>query len=456
MNFHINRRSFLKSGVAAFSGLSLGNVLANEQTPHFVPKAKNVIFLHMVGAPSQLDLFDYKPELIKWHGKQAPEELYKGKTFAFITGVPSMYGTPYKFQRHGQSGQWMSELLPHLSKQVDEMAFIHSMHTKEFNHGPAQLLVHNGLNRQGNPSMGAWLSYALGTENKNLPPFVVMVSGAIPGAGAQLWNNGFLPSVHQGVEFRSEGDPVLFLTDPKGMARAQRRDIINDINLLNLEAHKKHQDPEALTRIKQYELAYHMQDSVPKLTNTSQEPEYIRKMYGNNLFGKHCLQARKLVENGVRFVELFNSDWDHHSSMEARLPEKCREVDQAIAALLQDLKQRGLLDETLVVWAAEFGRTPLLQGIDMEGKADKPGRDHHKEAFSVWMAGGGIKGGTIYGATDDLGYYITKNPTELRDFHATIMHQLGLDYRKVSFKYMGLDQRLTGVEEAHIIHDILA
>jgi hypothetical protein len=451
-----NRRSFLKAGAASLGAMSLPGMAAPKQVTHFAPKAKSVIFLHMVGAPSQLDLFDYKPELTKWHGKDAPEKLYKGKKFAFITGVPKMMASPYKFKQHGQSGQWMSELLPNMSQCVDDMAFVRSVHTKEFNHAPAQLCLHTGLNRQGNPSMGSWLSHGLGSSNKNLPPYVVMVSGGVPGAGAQLWNNGFLPSIHQGVEFRSSGDPVLFLSDPKGMKRNHRRDIVSDINALNRESYRKSRDAEALTRISQYNLAYRMQDSVPDLTNLSQEPEHVRKMYGTNLFGKHCLQARRLVENGVRCVELFNASWDHHSGLDKNLPKKCKEVDQAISGLLMDLKQRGLLEETLVVWAAEFGRTPMLQGKTGTGTKTASGRDHHKDAFTIWMAGGGIKGGVSYGATDDMGYSITEKPTELRDVHATIMHQLGLNHEKVSFKYMGLDQRLTGVEEAHVLKDILA
>ncbi|MCM8532425.1 MAG: DUF1501 domain-containing protein [Lentisphaeraceae bacterium] len=452
----MNRRSFLKASAASVGSSFLPSILSAQSLPHFAPKAKSVIFLHMVGAPSQLDLFDYKPELKKWDGKDAPEELYKGKKFAFITGVPKMMGSPFKFKRQGQSGQWMSELLPNLSNCVDDMAFIRTVHTKEFNHAPAQLALHTGLNRQGNPSMGSWMSHGLGSNNKNLPPYVVMVSGGVPGAGAQLWNNGFLPSVHQGVEFRSSGDPVLFLSDPKGMGRQHRRDIVSDINSLNRESYRKSKDAEALTRISQYNLAYRMQDSVPELTNLKSEPEHVRQMYGDNLFGKHCLQARRLAEKGVRFIELFNSSWDHHGSIEGALPKKCKEVDQAIAGLLTDLKQRGMLEETLVVWAAEFGRTPMLQATSGDGKKQKPGRDHHKDAFTIWMAGGGVKGGTSYGETDDMGYYIADKPTEIRDVHATVMNQLGLNYRDVSYKYMGLDQRLTGVEEAHILRDILA
>ena len=448
----LNRRSFIKAGAASLGSLAIPPLIqANNRIPHFAPKAKNVIFLHMVGAPSHLDLFDYKPGLNKWHGKDAPEELYKGKNFAFITGVPKMMASPYKFKQHGQSGQWMSELLPNMSQVVDDMAFIRSVKTTEFNHAPAQLYFHTGLNRQGNPSIGSWLDYGLGSENKNLPGYVVMITGSVPGAGAQLWNNGFLPSIHQGVEFRSKGDPVLFLSDPKGMTRTHRKDIINDINALNQASFKKTNDPETLTRMAQYDLAYRMQDSVPELTNLSNEPEGIQKMYGQGQFAKHCLQARRLVEKGVRFVELFDDGWDHHNNIKANLPKKAKQVDQAIAALIMDLKQRGLLDETLIVWGAEFGRTPLEQAT-----SKATGRDHHKDSFTTWMAGGGIKGGTSYGSTDDLGYYVHEKPIEVRDIHATIMHQLGLNHEKVFYKYMGLDQRLTGVEESHIIHDIIA
>lgn len=451
-----NRRSFIKSAAASLGAAAIGQSASAKVKNHFAPKAKNVIFLHMVGAPSHLDLFDYKPELNKWHMKEAPEELYKGKKFAFITGKPKLYASPYKFEKCGQSGQYISELLPNFKKVVDEVSFVRSVHTKEFNHAPAQLAFHTGLNRQGNPSIGSWISYALGSENRNLPGYVVMISGNVPGAGAQLWNNGFLPSIHQGVEFRNNGDPVLFLSDPKGMNRNHKRDMVSDINALNREAYRKTKDPEILTRISQYDLAYRMQDSVPELTDISKEPQYIRDMYSKNTFGRQCLQARRLVENGVRFVELFNESWDHHSGLSKNLPKKCKEVDQNITALILDLKQRGLLEETLIVWGAEFGRTPLLEDRNGSGNKNLSGRDHHKDAFTIWMAGGGLKGGASYGSSDELGYYINENPVEIRDVHATIMHQLGLNHEQVSYKYMGLDQRLTGVEEAHILHDIIA
>ncbi|NQZ58322.1 MAG: DUF1501 domain-containing protein [Lentisphaeraceae bacterium] len=453
---NFNRRSFLKAGAASLGGLALPGFADQDQLTHFAPKAKSVIFLHMVGAPSQLDLFDYKPVLNKWHDKNAPEKFYKGKKFAFITGIPKMMGSPFKFKQQGQSGQWMSELLPNMSKVVDDMAFVRSLHTKEFNHAPAQLALHTGLNRQGNPSMGSWLSYGLKSNNKNLPPYVVMVSGKMPGAGAQLWNNGFLPSVHQGIEFRSEGDPVLFLSDPKGMSREHRRDIVSDINALNHQSYRKSKDAEALTRISQYELAYRMQQSVPDLADLKSEPKHVRDIYGKGLFARHCLQARRLVEKGVRCVELFNEGWDTHGDIKGRLTKKCKEVDQAVCALILDLKQRGLLDETLIVWGAEFGRTPMSQATGAGASKGKPGRDHHKDAFTMWMAGGGIKGGVSYGSTDEFGYHVHEKPTEIRDIHATIMHQLGLNHEQVTYRYMGLDQRLTGVEEAHVLKDILA
>jgi len=454
----MNRRNFLSAGALSLGAMSFNNPLRADSNfipgAHFPAKAKRVIFMHMVGGPSQLDLFDYKPELIKYDNKLAPDHMFKGKRLAFIKGHPKLMGTPYEFEQCGQSGQWISDRMPHLKKVADELCFVKSMCTEDFNHGPAQLAFHTGLNRNGNPGMGSWMSYALGSENKNLPPYVVMVSGKMPGAGSALWNNAFLPSIHQGVELRSQGDPILFLNNPEGMTKAHRSKIISGINRLNQKKYDQLADPEILTRMSQYNLAERMQASVPEISDLSTEPEHIRKMYGDTQFGRHCLLARRLVEKGVRFVELFNADWDHHLSLHKRLGASCKAIDQAQTALIMDLKQRGLLDDTLVVWAGEFGRTPLRE--TRGGKEENGGRDHHKEAFTIWMAGGGVKKGTTYGATDEFGYDVVDKKSHVRDLHATMMHLMGLDHEKVSFKFKGLDQRLTGVEESHIMKGVIA
>jgi hypothetical protein len=468
-DFFWNRRTLLGGG-----GLMLGALAAEEllgtaargtapaQTAAPAParlfqthaaKAKSVIFLHMVGAPSQLDLFDHKPVLQKFDRQPAPKEFVEGKRFAFLRGHPKLLGTRYRFEQQGRSGAWMSELLPHLGQVADEMTFIRSMTTSEFNHAPAQLAFHTGRNRQGNPSLGAWVDYGLGSLNRDLPSYVVFVSGGLPGGGANLWGSGFLPSVHQGIEFRSQGEPVLFLQNPAAVDSARRRKVLDGISELNAQQHARMQDPEILTRIQQYEMAFRMQTSVPGLMNLSGESPATLAAYGRGNFARQCLLARRLVEEGVRFVELFHRDWDTHGSMHGRLTSLCREVDQPIAALLLDLKSRGLLESTLVVFAGEFGRTPMLQGTE---SPDGAGRDHHKEAFTVWLAGGGIRPGVQYGATDELGHSVAENPVHVRDLHGTLMHLLGMDHRKLTFRYQGLDQRLTGVEEARILRELLA
>jgi len=417
------------------------------------PKVKSVIFLHMVGAPSQLDLFDYKPELIRFDRQLAPKSFVEGKRFAFLRGHPKLLGTPYAFSQHGQGGAWVSELLPRLSTVSDEICFIKSMRTNEFNHGPAQLLAHTGINRGGNPSLGSWVNYGLGSVGENLPGYVVFLSGVLPGGGRALWSNGFLPSIYQGVEFRSQGEPVLFLNDPPGVDKARRRRILDGIQSLNQSRYDVSPDREIQTRMNQYELAFKMQSSVPELMDLSNEPASVLSLYGDGEFAKHCLYARRLVERGTRFVELFNASWDTHGNQDRQLHENCRRVDGAITGLLTDLKQRGLLDETLVVWASEFGRTPMLQGNE---SPEKCGRDHHKEAFTIWMAGGGVKGGMTYGSTDEMGYWIDENPVQFRDLHATLFHLLGMDHRKAVYRYQGLDQRLTGVEDdARVLSSLL-
>jgi len=453
----LHRRAFLSGtglgmGAMAVNQLLTPDLFAQPGKAHFPARAKQVIFFHLVGAPSQLDLFDYKPELQKRDRQLAPESFFAGKRFSFLRGHPKLLGTPYSFRQHGQGGTWISELLPHLASVSDELAVIRSMRTREFNHAPAQLFFHTGQNRQGKPSVGAWVDYGLGSENANLPSYVVFLSGNTAGAGRSLWGPGFLPSIHQGIEFRSEGEPVLFLENPEQVDPVRRRRIVDGIQAMNQEQFAATLNPEIQTRMQQYEMAFRMQSSVPELMDLSDEPESVRKMYGDTNFARQCLYARRLVENGVRFVELYHADWDTHASQDKRLRENCRAVDQPIAALIRDLKQRGLLDQTLVVCGSEFGRTPMLQGDESPQRC---GRDHHKDAFTIWMAGGGIRGGMNYGATDEMGYAIAESPVEARDFHATVLHLLGLNHEQVTFRYQGLDQRLTGVEPSRVIADLL-
>ncbi len=428
---------------------AVGDVLA-PHPGHHAPRAKNVIFLHMVGAPSQLDLFDYKPTLQKFDGEKCPQHLLEGKRFAFLRGHPSLLGTKFNFAKHGQSGQEISENLPHLASVADDIAIVKTLHTEQINHGPAQLMFQTGFGRFGRPSIGSWVTYGLGSENRDMPAFVVMVTGKVAGGGNALWGSGFLPSVYQGVEFRSEGDPVLFLSNPPGVTQTDRRRLLDGIQGLNREQLADVGDPEIATRISQYEMAFRMQASVPELMNLADEPAEIRELYGAKpgqaSFANNCLLARRLVERGVRFVQLFHADWDHHSGIETNLPARCKDVDQPMAALVKDLKQRGLLNDTLVVWGAEFGRTPMLQGTDAEDNpAARPGRDHHKDAFCVWMAGGGVKPGVTVGQTDDLGYTIVEDPVHINDFHATLLHLLGLNHERLTFKFQGRKYRLTDV-----------
>lgn len=431
--------------------------------PHFEPKAKNIIYIHLVGAPSHLDLFDPKPVLQKHNGELCPAELFEGKKFAFIRSRPTMLGTPekpeFEFTSCGQSGLKISNLLPHLQNVADELCLIKSLHTDEFNHGPAQLFMLTGFGRFGRPSIGSWLTYGLGSENQNLPGFVVLITGQVLGAGNSAWGSGFLPTVHQGIEFRSQGDPVLFLSNPSGVDQESRRKIVEAVNDLNAAALADVGDPEIATRISQYELAYRMQTSVPELMQIQDEPEHIHKLYGTQpgktSFANNCLLARRLVERGVRFVQLFDEGWDMHGNVFGGLPKKCQQVDQPIAALIQDLKQRDLLKDTLVIWSAEFGRTPMAQGEDEEGKRGAVGRDHHRDAFTVWMAGGGVKGGTSFGQTDDLGYSIVENPVHVHNFNATILHLMGLNHERLTFRYQGRQYRLTDVH-GHVVKDIMA
>ena len=483
------RRHFFNQAGLGFGAIALQQMLAAEDSkPKFrIPaKAKSVIYLHMAGSPSQIDLFENKPALTKFHGKECPKEYLEGKRFAFIKGTPKMMGPVFDYAKRGQSGQWVSNLLPGLSSVIDDVCVIRSLHTEQFNHSPAQLLLHTGNSLLGYPSMGSWVTYGLGSENKDLPGFVVLASGGkTPSAGKSLWGSGFLPTVYQGVQCRTDGgDPILYLSDPKGMSRDARRKTLDAIKDLNTYQHQHVGDPETLTRISQYELAYRMQASVPKVMDINQEPDHILKLYGampghvseaesaadprrlykgnDPTFANNCLLARRLVENGVRFVQLYDWGWDHHGSspgesIDETLPIKCQQIDKAIAGLITDLKQRGLFDETLIVWGGEFGRTPMMQNnVRNELKKGHYGRDHHPHAFTMWMAGAGIKPGA-YGETDDIGYYIDKDPVSIQSLQATILHLLGINPHRFHFTYQGLNNRLIGpTDDGQVIQGILA
>ena len=428
--------------------------------PHFPAKIKNVIYLHMVGAPSHLDLFDLKPELQKRSGEDCPKELFEAGKFAFVRDLPTLLGTPdnakHRFTRSGDSGLPISNLLPNLQGVADELTLIKSLHTNEFNHGPAQMFMLSGFGQFGRPSVGSWVNYGLGSENENLPGFVVLITGNVLGAGSPAWGSGFLPSVYQGVEFRSQGDPVLFLSNPKGIEPSSRKRIIDTVNAMNQAQLADVGDPEIATRISQYELAYRMQTSVPELMDISSESKAVHESYGTqpgkNSFANNCLLARRLVERGVRFVQLFDQGWDSHNSVFSNVAKKAKQVDQPVAALIRDLRQRGLLDSTLVVWSSEFGRTPFAQGTK---KVDKAGRDHHKDSFTVWVAGGGTKGGMSFGETDDLGYTIAENPVHVHDFNATLLHLMGINHERLTFRYQGRQYRLTDVE-GNVVQQILS
>jgi hypothetical protein len=453
----LNERLFATTRVLAGD-----NPLA-PKPPRFTARAKRAIYLHMAGAPSQLDLFDYKPKLSELNGKDCPESLYKKERFAFIKGVPKMLGTPHQFARHGQAGLEISGLLPHLATVADDICLIRSMHTDQFNHAPAQLFLHTGAPRQGRPGMGAWLTYGLGSEGQNLPAFVVLVSGGkAPDGGASLWGSAFLPTIYQGVQCRSQGDPVLYVSNPPGMNAETRRrslDALKDLNEMQL---KQVGDPETITRMSQYELAYRMQTSVPELMEISNEPKQVHEMYGTEpgkvSFANNCLLARRLLERGTRFVQIFHWGWDQHGDTKENdirdgLARQCKQTDQACAALIKDLKQRGMLDDTLIIWGGEFGRTPMNE--DRNKNKDLIGRDHHPHAFSIWMAGGGIKPGLTYGETDEVGYHVAKDKVHVHDLQATILHCFGLDHRKLTYKFQGRDYRLTDVY-GEVVDGILA
>ncbi|MBK1834730.1 DUF1501 domain-containing protein [Roseibacillus ishigakijimensis] len=472
----LTRRHFLQRCNAGLGAIALNQLLgqsagaasavpeAQPQIPMFAPKAKQVIYLHMAGSPPQHEMFDYKPELMKHHLQPCPEEFIEGKTFAFIKGRPKLLGSIYDFQQYGESGAWVGETMPHLAQHVDDLCFIKSMRTDQFNHAPAQLLLHTGNAQFGGASMGAWVTYGLGSMNNNLPGYMVMVSGGKnPSGGKSLWGSSFLPSVYQGVQCRAKGDPILYVSNPDGMSRDIRRRSLDTLNQLNRMELQQFQDPETLTRIEQYELAYRMQVAVPGVMDISKESPATLEKYGAKpgeaSFANNCVLARRLIEQGVRFVQLFDWGWDLHGTakvddLETQFPKKCLETDRPIAALLSDLKERGLLEDTLVVWGGEFGRTPMNEA---RGGSKLLGRDHHPDCFTTWMAGGGVKPGLTYGATDELGYSVTENPVHVHDFQATIQHLLGLNPHQHSFPYQGLNQRLIGPTSApKVVHDILA
>ncbi len=465
-----NRRQFVKNaslglGAAAMSGL--GSTAAAKESPglHHPAKAKRVIFLFMAGGPSQLDLFDYKPGLEKLHGQPLPKEISNGQRVTTMTRgkKQEICASIFKFAPQGKSGLVMSELLPHLSTVADDLCLIKSTHTEAINHDPAKTFFCTGAEMPGKASMGAWLSYGLGTMNKDLPEFIVLTSAFWSGKVnvqalySRLWGSGFLPSKHQGIAFQTVGDPVLFLSNPPGVNREARHKMMELVQRVNQQQQRLTGDPEIQTSIAQQEMAFRMQMSVPELTDLSGESEANLEMYGPEVkkvgsFARNCLLARRMAERDVRFIQLFHRGWDHHSKLPDNLRGQAKDVDQPIAGLLKDLKQRGLLEDTLVVFAGEFGRTTYAQRMP---NRNEYGRDHHPRCFTTWMAGGGIKGGISYGETDDFCYNIASDPVHIRDFQATMLHQLGIDYRKLTFPYQGLDQKLTGVEETHVIRDIV-
>ena len=453
---HFFGRSAYGLGVAALANL-LGEDLSASglsDLPHFAPRAKRVVYLFQSGAPSQLDMFDYKPQLERLRGSDLPESVRQGQRLTAMTATQTTFPiapSMFRFQRHGESGAWISELLPHTAKIADRLCIVRSVHTEAINHDPAVTFFQTGAQLAGRPSIGAWISYGLGSANRDLPGFVVMVSSGSGRNGQplydRLWGSGFLPTRYQGVKFRSTGDPVLYLSDPDGINRAARRRFLDDLGKLNSIKHEEFGDPEILTRVSQYEMAFRMQASVPELTDLSQEPESTFELYGPEsrkpgTYAANCLLARRLLERDVRFVQLFHRGWDQHTDLPEQIRKQCADTDQPSAALVQDLADRGLLEDTLVVWGGEFGRTVYSQG---KLTADNYGRDHHPRCFTMWMAGAGIKSGTAVGETDDFSYNITEDPVHVHDLHATLLHLLGIDHEKLTFKYQGRHFRLTDV-----------
>jgi hypothetical protein len=467
----LTRRHFFETASFGIGGLALaslmGDVARAQSLPsrpnlHFTPKAQRVIYLFMAGAPSQIDLFDPKPALVDHDGEDIPEEFVKGERFAFIKGRPKLLGSPFRFQKHGRSGADISELLPHLAKVADDLTIVRSMQTTQFNHAPAQIFMNTGHQVIGRPSLGSWLSYGLGSESQDLPAFVVLLSGENnPDGGKSCWGSGFLPTVHQGVEFRSGADPVLFVSNPDGVSAESRFGTIAAINDLNRLRHREMTDPEIQTRISAYELAYRMQTSVPELTDLSNEPPSMHALYGTEpgkaSFANNCLLARRLVERGVRFIQLYHRGWDTHGAsfgedIVEKLPHLCRQTDRPMYGLLTDLKQRGLLDDTLVVWGGEFGRTPMNEA---RNGSKFLGRDHHPRAFTMWLAGGGTRAGVTVGRTDDLGYNVVEDPVDVHDLHATMLRLLGIDHEQLTYRFQGRNFRLTDVK-GKVVTNLLA
>jgi hypothetical protein len=470
------RRQFFARGMNVVGSAALASLLGagrasaddtgTKTRTHHPAKVKNVIYLHMVGGPPQMDLYDYKPKMQEYYDKDLPDSVRQGQRLTTMTSGQARFPiapSKFKFAQHGKCGMWVSELLPHTAKMVDDMCFIRSMHTEAINHEPAITYIQTGNQVTGRPCLGAWVSYGLGSLNQNLPTFVVLVAKPsnqeqVQAISARLWQAGYLPGEHAGVSFRTSGDPILYINNPPGVSPEVRRKTLDGLKALNEINYQQVGDPETHTRIQQYEMAFRMQASVPELTDTGKEPETTFKLYGEDArkpgtFANTVLLARRLVERGVRFVQIYHNNWDTHANVAGRLPDQCRDVDQACHGLIQDLKAKGMYDSTLVIWGGEFGRTIYSQGGLTK---QNYGRDHHPRCFTMWLAGGGFKGGAIHGETDDFSYNIVANPVHIRDFHATVLHQLGFEHKRFSYRYQGLDQRLTGVEPAQVIKEILA
>jgi hypothetical protein len=470
------RRHFFKQCSMGLGGVALSEMLATDamgleapnnpllpKLPHFAPKAKRVIYLHLTGSPPHLDLWDHKPELVKRDGQECPDEYIKGKKFAFTSGTPKLMGSPRTFKQYGKNGLWMSDAIPHLHGVADDLCIINSMTTDHFNHAPAELFVHTGFQQPGRPTFGAWTTYGLGSENQNLPGYVVLISSGVqPNGGKSSFGSGFIPSVHQGVQCRSKGDPVLYVSDPPGMDRSLRRSSLDALRDLNETASKDFAHPETLTRMAQYELAFRMQMSVPEVMDISKESTKTMESYGAqpgaSSFANNCLLARRLAEDGVRFVQLFDWGWDFHGTnpnedIRDGLTKKCATMDKPIAALINDLKERGLFEDTLIILGGEFGRTPFREGRTAKGKV--LGRDHFPDCYTMVMAGGGVKGGYTHGASDDLGFSVARDKVHVHDLQATWMHLLGFDHEKLTYRFQGRDYRLTDVH-GKVVKDLLA
>jgi len=468
-----SRRQFFERGARGLGAVALNSLLGAENfgglsgLPHFPPKVKSVIYMHMVGGPPQMDMFDYKPALKDWYDKDLPDSIRNGQRLTTMTSGQTRFPVApsiYRFQQHGQSGAWFSELLPHTAKLADQLTFIRSIHTEAINHDPAITFIQTGSMVPGKACMGSWISYGLGSMNKDLPTFVVLnASHSHPKANVQsisarLWSSGFLSSKHSGVALRSAGDPVLYLTNPSGVSRESRRLLLDGLREVNQMEAARSADPEVLARVEQYEMAFRMQASVPELADFAQESDSTYKLYGEEArqpgsFARTCVQARRLVERGVRFVQIYQRGWDLHSDLPDVLPSQCKDIDKPCYALIEDLRSRGLLDQTLVIWGGEFGRTVYSQG---KLTAHNYGRDHHPRCFTMWMAGGGLRPGITHGETDEFSYNVIKDPVHVRDLQATMLRLLGIDHDRLSFPYQGLDQKLTGVEKAQVVKGILA